>query len=590
MSWTPKRSLVETEDILCGPGCAHEVETRLIDGKLLKVYKNLAPTLRAFWVSAVKKNGDKTYIVFEGERYTYRQVFDRSVRTAGIFYTVYGVRKGDRVALCSRNVSEYLVIFWAIHLLGAVPVLVNAWLPLEPLTFCLVHTQPRLLVVDAERADILASAIDKTCAEAGIAAVLILHPKGIPQGMESYQDAIDKYLGAYKDIFVDYPTISPEDNAAIMFTSGTTGLPKGVLSTQRQFLTNTLNTIVGGMRTLLRRGGNLPDPAVPVKGPQKGALIAVPLFHVTGTTSYTMLATMSGMKIILMTKWITEEAARLIREENICVAGGVPAMVSDLMDSSLAGYPLERLFFGGSPAPEILTSRAREVFPTAELSQGYGLTETNSISVAIAGEDYMVRPGSTGLPSPVNEVAIVLDGVRLPNGQTGEVWLRGPNVMKGYWRDPVATNSVLTSDGWLKSGDLGMQDQDGFLYIKDRIKDIIIRGGESISSISIENGLYNDSRLAEVAAVGLPDPRLGELVAAVVSVKPAFKGKVTEESVLALARKNLPRFAIPVMVLVLETSFELTPSGKIVKGKLRTLALQEWKKRNGVASGVQSRL
>ncbi|KAK0207498.1 hypothetical protein IW262DRAFT_1530175 [Armillaria fumosa] len=592
MSWTPKRSLAETEDILCSPGCAHEVETRLIDGKLLKVYKNLAPTLRAFWVSAVEKNGDKTYIVFEGERYTYRQVFDSSVRTAGIFYTVYGVRKGDRVAVCSRNVSEYLVIFWAIHLLGAVPVLVNAWLPLEPLTFCLVHTQPRLLVVDAERADILAPAIDKTCAEAGIAAVLVLHPKGIPQRMESYHDAVDKYLGAYKDIFTNYPTISPEDNAAIMFTSGTTGLPKGVLSTQRQFLTNTLNTIVGGMRALLRRGGNLPDPATSTNVPQKGALIAVPLFHVTGTTSYSMLATMSGMKIILMTKWIPEEGllCRLIREENVCVAGGVPAMVSDLMDSSLAGYPLERLFFGGSPAPEILTSRAREVFSTAELSQGYGLTETNSISVAIAGEDYMARPGSTGLPSPVNEVAIVLDGVRLPRGQTGEVWLRGPNVMKGYWRDPVATKSVLTSDGWLKSGDLGMQDQDGFLYIKDRIKDIIIRGGESISSISIENGLYNDSRLSEVAAVGLPDYRLGELVAAVVSVKPAFKGKVTEESVLTLARKNLPRYAVPVMILVLQTPFELTPSGKIMKGNLRTLALQEWKKRNGVTAGVQSRL
>ncbi|KAK0213446.1 hypothetical protein DFS33DRAFT_1289334 [Desarmillaria ectypa] len=582
--------ILAAEDILCGPGCPHEVETRLIDGKLLKVYKNLAPTLRDFWVSAVDKNSDKDYIVFEGERYTYRQVFVRSVRVAGIFYTVYGVRKGDRVALCSRNVSEYLVIFWAIHLLGAVPVLVNAWLPLEPLTFCLVHTQPRLLVVDAERADILATAIDKTCAEAGIAAVLVLHPKGIPQGMESYHDAVDKYLGAYKDIFTNYPTISPEDNAAIMFTSGTTGLPKGVLSTQRQFLTNTLNTIVGGRRALLRRGGNLPDPAAPVKGPQKGALIAVPLFHVTGTTSYTMLATMSGMKIVLMTKWISEEGARLIRQENVSVAGGVPAMVSDLMDSSLIGYPLEGLFFGGSPAPEALSSRAREVFPTAELSQGYGLTETNSISVAIAGEDYMTRPGSTGLPSPVNEIAIVLDGVRLPRGQTGEVWLRGPNVMKGYWRDPVATNTVLTSDGWLKSGDLGMQDQDGFLYINDRIKDIIIRGGESISSISIENALYNDPRLAEVAAVGLPDPRLGELVAAVVSVKPAFKGKVTEESILAFSRKNLPRFAIPVMILVRETPFELTPSGKIIKGSLRTLALQEWKKRNGVASGVQSRL
>ncbi|KAK0243596.1 hypothetical protein EDD85DRAFT_804503 [Armillaria nabsnona] len=590
MSWTPKRSLAEAEDILCGPGCPHEVETRLIDGKVLKVYKNLAPTLRDFWVSAVEKNADKTYIVFGSERLTYRQVFDRSVRTAGIFYTVYGIRKGDRVALCSRNVSEYLMIFWAAHLLGAIPVLVNAWLPLEPLTFCIVHTQPRLLIVDAERTAVLAPAVDKTCAEAGIAAVLVLHPNRIPAGMESYHTAIDKYDGSYKDIFKDYPMISPEDNAAIMFTSGTTGLPKGVLSTQRQFLTNTLNTIVGGRRALLRRGGSLPDPAALAQAPQKGALISVPLFHVSGTTSYSMLATMSGMKIVLMTKWIPEEGARLIKEENVGVAGGVPAMVSDLMDSSLVGYPLDGLFFGGSPAPEILSSRAREIFPGAELSQGYGLTETNSISVAIAGEDYMTRPGSTGLPSPVNEVAIIDNGIKLPRGQIGEVWLRGPNVMKGYWRDPVATNSVLTTDGWLKSGDLGMQDEDGFLYIKDRIKDIIIRGGESISSISIEHALYNDSRIAEVAAIGLPDTRLGELVAAVVSVKPAFKGKVMEEQLLSLARKTLPRFAIPVMILVLETPFELTPSGKIVKGNLRALARREWEKRNRLAIWAQSRL
>ncbi|KAK0467502.1 hypothetical protein IW261DRAFT_1612980 [Armillaria novae-zelandiae] len=386
-----------------------------------------------------------------------------------------------------------------------------------------------------------------------ITAVLVLHPNGIPQGMESYYDAVDKYLGSYKDIFTNYPTISPEDNAAIMFTSGTTGLPKGVLSTQRQFLTNTLNTIVGGMRALLRRGGNLPNPATPTNGPQKGALIAVPLFHVTGTTSYTMLATMSGMKIILMTKWIPEEAARLIREENVCVAGGVPAMVSDLMDSSLAGYPLERLFFGGSPAPEILTSRAREVFSTAELSQGYGLTETNSIFVAIAGEDYMARPGSTGLPSPVNEIAIVLDGVRLPRGQTGEVWLRGPNVMKEYWRDPVATRSVLTSDGWLKWEIWVCRTKMDSCTSKIESK-ISLSEADKVSYVRLS--LLPDRELILVlAAVGLPDLRFGELVTAVVSVKPAFKGKVTEESVLALARKNLPRFAVPVMILVLETPF-----------------------------------
>ncbi|KAG6837737.1 hypothetical protein H0H93_003539 [Arthromyces matolae] len=368
------------------------------------------------------------------------------------------------------------------------------------------------------------------------------------RGMDSYFDALHNYQGDAVDIMAEDPEIQPEDNATIMFTSGTTGLPKGVLSTQRQFLSNIPNVMVGSMRAKLRRGEDysLDDN----DQTQKGMLVAVPLFHVTGTTSFTMMATATGMKVVLTSKWVVEDAVRLIRQENVRVAGGVPAMVADLTESSLAGHSLDGLLFGGSPAPDSLVPRARQAFPTAVMSQGYGLTETNSI--AFAGEDYIARPTSTGRASPVNEIKIVHDGITMPSGSVGEVWFQARSqryerlLDVTLWSKLEETKKVITPDGWLKTGDLGLLDEEGFLYIKDRckdfsLKDIIIRGGENIDSVSVENALYRDPRISEAAAVGVPDERLGELVAAVVSVKPAHWGNVSEASLIGAAQKHTPR-------------------------------------------------
>ncbi|KIL66207.1 hypothetical protein M378DRAFT_10208 [Amanita muscaria Koide BX008] len=615
--WVPKRSLTETDAILCAPGAIHEVETRLVSGRLLRVYKNLWPTLRDFWLAAVQQYSQKTYIVFEEQRFTYQDVHDQATKLACIFKHKYNIHKafppGDRVAVCSKNCPEYLIAFWACHLIGAISVLVNAWLPLEPLQHCIAHTGCKLLLLDDERADRLQPFLTTSAQEAGTHGFLLLNSiegKGNCRTMESLDSVLHQFRGSA--ILETSHNIMPEDNATIMFTSGkfrylcavsdfgipqgTTGLPKGVLSSHRQFLTNVLNVLTGSWRAALRRGDDLP----PLQSgtPQKGALIAVPLFHVTGTTSYMMMATMSGMKIVLARKWHAEEAARLIKAENITITGGVPTMVSDIIESSIVGYPLEGLLFGGSPAPPSLVPRAQNAFPTAIMIQGYGMTETNSIAVSvchvllpcfinqgnlkIAGEDYIARPTSTGLPCPVNEVKIVLENVSLPPGALGEVWLyvidvrdyenkrqisnfsRGPNVMKGYWNDNVATDKTITVDGWIKTGDLGYVDEEGFLYIKDRMKDIIIRGGENVDSVSVENALYADPRVLEAAVVGVPDDRLGELVAAVVSVKPEFHGRVTEAALIETAQKRLPKFATPVMIIVQEEALGKFPIGMTV--------------------------
>ncbi|KAF7433422.1 hypothetical protein PC9H_005374 [Pleurotus ostreatus] len=587
MNWSPRRSLAQTEEILTAPGSLHELQTSLIDGRLYRVYKNLWPSLRDFWLWASNEHADKTYVVFESQRYTYREIFQRSLKAASIYQDVYSIRKGDRVGICSRNYPEYLVAFWACHLIGAVSVLANAWLPIDALRHCLIHTQCRLIIVDPERADVLESSALKMTQDEGVRGFVVLEShegRGYWDGMENWISIEQEYQGDSSKLLSQSPGVLPEDNATVIFTSGTTGLPKGVLSTQRQFLTNVLNVLVGSRRAALRRGEDI--SSTPPPGPQKGILVSVPFFHVTGSTSLSMMASLTGLKIVLMRKWVPEEALmdvpladRLIREENIGVAGGVPSMVSDLTESSLPGYPLDALLFGGAPAPDQLAAQARRAFPSAIMSQGYGLSETNSIAVAVAGEDYVTRPTTTGRPTPVNDV-IIMDGTTsCAAGQVGEVWLRGPNVMRGYWRDPEATKKIITKDGWLRTGDLGYLDEEGFLYIKDRIKDIIIRGGENIGSVSVENALYADPGVAEAAAIGVPDKRLGELVAAVVSVKPSYIGQVTEESLIQTARKKLPRFAVPVMIIVQEHPFEHTPSGKIRKDELRKLAREEWVRR-----------
>lgn len=582
MTWKPHRTLQETEVLLRAPGCIHEVETTLVDGRLYRVYKNLWPSLRDFWLSAVSQYSTDIYIVYEDQRLTYGQVHNRIIQVAASFYQLYGVKKGDRVGICSRNCPDYLVAFWACHLIGAVSVLVNGWLPPQPLRHCLVHTECKLIILDPERASSLETTVSNISEATGGTKFLVMDTTDRTrrwQGMEFFNDAVDLFPDV-KDGYTKAPTqgMDPEDDATIIFTSGTTGLPKGVLSTQRQFLTNVLNVLAGGCRAALRRGETL--SVAQRGGLQKAILISVPLFHVTGSTSFSMIATMTGMKIVLMRKWEVEEAAKLIKRENVAVAGGVPAMVSDLSDSSLVGHPLEGLLFGGAPAPDSLVPRARKAFPTATMIQGYGLTETNSIAVSLAGEDYIARPSSTGLASPVNDIMILWNGVALPHHSVGEVWLRGPNVMKGYWRDPEATNKVITTDGWFKTGDLGYLDEENFLFIKDRLKDVIIRGGENIDSVSVENALYSDDRILEAAAVGVPDERLGELVAAVVSIKPAFRGQVTEAGLILQAQKSLPKFAVPVMVVIVDHELERTPSGKIVKGPARKLARRHWEDRS----------
>ncbi|KAA1474780.1 acetyl-CoA synthetase-like protein [Dentipellis sp. KUC8613] len=584
MLWIPKRSIDEVNAIICGPGQMHEMETRLIDGRLQRVYKNLAPTLRQFWTSVAERCSQRTYIVFEQQRLSYQEAFERSVHIAAVFYKTYGVRKGDRVVICSRNYPNYILAFWACHLLGAVCVLVNAWLPLKPLEHCFVVSQSKLVIMDSTCATLLEHHTEKIASQAGTVAFLVWEHqegKGQWEGMQLWSDILSAFDGDVGFVLTNEFDILPEDNATILFTSGTTGLPKGVLSTQRMFLTNVFSILVPVIRVALRRGEDLPASPVNTQSDaaQSGILVPTPLFHATGCTALMMIGTYTGSKVVLMRRWIPE---------NIRITGGVPSMASDLLESSAVGHPLASLFFGGAPPPDWLARDFRAAFPTAILSQGYGLTETNAAVVGNAGEDYLTRPTSAGLAAPVTDFLIMRDDIVAPVGELGEIWVRGPNVMKEYYRDPAATAKALTPDGWFKTGDVGLIDHEGFLYVRDRIKDMIIRGGENIDCISVENAVLADSRLHEVAAVGVPDRRLGELVAVVASVKSRYRGQVQEREVIDIARKTLPKFAVPVMIVLQDSPLPRNPAGKTLKNELRPLAKVEWEQRHSASLGSSS--
>ncbi|KZV86854.1 acetyl-CoA synthetase-like protein [Exidia glandulosa HHB12029] len=472
-TFKPAHTLAECDAILTAPGALLETERVVVDGIIIRSFKNLPPSLRSFWLDCVQLYGPKPYILFEKQRTSYAEVHERASRLACVLRTKYGIRKGDRVAIGMRNCTEWVIAFWACHLLGAVSAQVNAWLPAQPFLHCLALVSAKLVIVDPERAKLIAALPQPgrvLVAAADGGAPVQGKPFKVPRGMSSFDGEIDKYSGPL-DAWRQEPECKLDDNATIFFTSGTTGMPKAVLSTHRAFQHGWAGSIYGRDRMLLRRGmkpWGRGDPKA-----TSAILNGVPLFHVTGCTNTFMGYSWQGFTMAFLRKWDKDAAAELMQREKITSFVGVPSQVNQLMDTPLAGRPfIQQISWGGAPAPSNIIANSHKLFPGALLAQGYGMTETSAAVVAFGADDYMMRPKSTGTTYPVNEI-VIMDTSAEPErqcavGVTGEVWVRGANVMKGYWKDPEETKKVLTRDGWLKTGDLGYVDEEGFLYLVDR--------------------------------------------------------------------------------------------------------------------------
>ena len=573
----PAMSIQQAHALLTQPGTALEIEEVEIRGVRTKVWKNLPPSLRSV-VEASRAHGEKIFLVYEDERVSF-EAFYRAVSALAREFQAQGVGKGDRVAVIMRNLPEWVVAFYAGAAIGAIVTPLNAWWTGPELEYGLTDSGTKVAVMDAERYERLREHFDN-CPDLVRVYVSRL---GDEEVAHPYVTQLEGVLGAPNDWanLPDQPLppvdIAPDDDATIFYTSGTTGRPKGALATQRAVNTNILTAAAATARGFLRRG-EAPPEADP-NAPQRSALISVPFFHVTGCFAVLNPTLFSGGKLVMMYKWDVIRAFELIERERIMVAGGVPTIAWQLIehparkDFDLSS--LESVSYGGAPSAPELVRRLRETFPKSQPGQGWGMTETCATVTSNSGEDYINRPDSCGVAAAVAEIQIrdPNDGKTvLPPGQVGELWSFGPMNCRLYWNKPEATATTFV-DGWVRTGDLARMDEEGFCYIIDRAKDMLIRGGENIYCVEVENVLYDHPAVMDAAVIGVPHRTLGEEPAAVVTLKPG--AHATEDELRAHVAERLAAFKVPVAVKFWPETLPRNPNGKILKNELKKLFADE---------------
>ncbi len=556
----PHMTIAEVNAALTAPGARFEMETVTIRGLPTRVWKNAPPSLPVL-ARFSRMHGDRLITIFEEERVSFEASFRASAAIA-IELQRRGIGKGDRVALAMVNLPEWPAIFFGITALGAVAVPLNAWWTGPELEYGLADSGAKALLCDRGRYERIAPHL-----------VNLPDLKHVVVSRAKTGDRLEDLIGppnGWKDLpAIDLPEagVMPDDEAGIFYTSGTTGKPKGALGSHRNLMTNILSTGYTTARAALRRGETPPEPT-----PRVGLLV-IPLFHVTACSASLMGSMVAGNTTIFMRKWDTIEAMEIIQRERVQVTGGVPTIAWQILEHpDRARYDLsslELITYGGAPSAPELAKRIWEVFGALP-GNGWGMTETMATVTAHVGEDYLHRPDSAGPPVPVSDLKIVApDGVtELAVGEVGELWARGPQIVIGYWNKPEATAETFI-DGWVRTGDLARVDEEGFLTIVDRAKDVIIRGGENIYSVEVENVLYEHPAVIDAALIGIPHHTLGEEPAAVVHLAPG--ASATAEELKTWVRDRLAIFKTPVRVLFLDQPLPRNANGKILKKDLKAL-------------------
>ncbi|MFC3581275.1 class I adenylate-forming enzyme family protein [Sphingomonas hylomeconis] len=563
-SW-PAVSLAEAQAMLTAPGTKFEMETIEIRGVPTRVWKHAPPSL-AWLAQAARAHGQNLFTIYEDERVTFEANY-RAVATLATRLQAMGVVKGDRVALAMRNLPEWPVIFFAAASIGAIVVPLNAWWAAGELEYGINDSGARVLFVDDERYQRFVEAAPALPAVERIIVARASTP------LEGRASRLEDLIGTPHDYAtldeLPFPqvAIDTDDDATIFYTSGTTGNPKGALGTHRNLMTNIMSSGFGAARSLIRRGEAIPDPS------PRTSLTVIPLFHVTACSAGLMGAVASGSTAIFMRKWDVVRAMEIIERERVHMTGGVPTIAWQLLEHpERAKYDLsslEVIAYGGAPSAPELVRRIHEEFGALP-GNGWGMTETMATVTSHSSEDYLNRPTSAGPPVAVADLKIMDDdGVtELPVGTVGELWARGPMVVKGYWNKPEATAETFV-DGWVRTGDLARVDEEGFVYIVDRAKDMIIRGGENIYSSEVENVLYAHPAVTDCALIGLPHRILGEEPAAVVHLAPGMQA--SEAELQAWVRERLAVFKTPVAIRFVHETLPRNANGKILKKDLKML-------------------
>ncbi len=560
----PRMSLEQADALLTAPGSRLELDEAVIRGIPTRIWKNAPPNL-PFLVRLSRGHGDRAATILEDERIPYEAQY-RAIVALALDLRRLGIGKGDRVAIAMTNLPEWPVAFFAATSLGAIAVPLNAWWTGAELEYGLADSGAKLLIADSARWQRIEP---HRAALAALEHVIVSRSAEPPAGAARLEDMIGapgSWSGLPDSDLPEVP-IEPDDDAAILYTSGTTGRPKGALHTHRNFTTNILSVGYSNARAALRRGEAPPEPQ------PRTALVVIPLFHCTALSAMVMGTLVAGHTLIFMLKWDPLEAMAIIERERVQMTGGVPTIAWQLLEhperSRFDLSSLETISYGGAPAAPELVRRIKEEFGALP-GNGWGMTETTATVTSHVGEDYLNRPDSAGPPVPISDLRIMSpDGTEeMSVGEVGELWARGPQIVKGYWNQPEATAATFV-DGWVRTGDLARLDEEGFLYIVDRARDMVIRGGENIYSIEVENVLFDHPAVTDAALIGLPHRTLGEEPAAVVHLAPG--ATVTEEELKAWVRGRLAVFKTPVRIAFLPQPLPRNANGKILKGELKRL-------------------
>ena len=546
-----------------GPGQPHELVDAVIHGRALRVFKHAPPSLRALYEATAS---DLPFLVYGDERLSFAQAWAASARIAQVLVQHCAVRHGDRVAIAMRNYPEWLLAFTAITSIGAVAVAINAHWQADELAYGLADCGAKAIFADQERLDRLAERGPLPGLQ-----VLAVRAERLVGGARALQALTDAVGGVADEVAMPSASIAPDDLATMLYTSGSTGHPKGVPSSHRNILSALLSWEAD--RLIGERMAGL-DPAPPATQP--GTLLAVPLFHVTGLHASYLSCYRSQRRLVCMYKWDAEQAAVLVDREKLTSVVAPAAVTGDLVRVAQAGqHDLSTLLVvggGGAPrAPEQVRS-IKTSFANALPNIGWGMTETNAIGTGIGGDDYLQRPTSSGRCSLVLQIKVVDEaGAELPAGQRGELLVRGTSVFAGYWHLPQANAEAFVDGDWFRTGDVATVDDEGYLFIVDRIKDLIIRGGENIGCGQVEAALLMHPQVFEAAVFSVPDARLGEEVGAVVYGDPALD----LDALRQFLGQHLAKFELPRYIVRAAQPLARTPSGKILKRQVRAGALAQ---------------
>ena len=544
---------------VCAPGGLFEITETEVRGVRTKVFAGTPPNLRFLYQMAAQREDE--FVVYEEERWTMPEILKLSGQLGSTLIKKFSITKGDRVAIAMRNYPEWIAAFAAITSIGAVAVPLNAWWEPEELGFALNDSGAKVVFADTERIEkILNSNVN-------ITPLQIIRVRSESQNSDGTVP-----LNALLDLDSTMPEveIDPDENATILYTSGTTGSPKGAVSSHRAILSALLG---------FSARAQVAELVEPQKDPSEITqrncfMLCVPLFHVTGLIPVMLGSFVGQSKLVMMHKWDPNRALELIEQEHVTHFIGVPTMSWDLLEAETFDLrdtsTLRSVGGGGAPMPPELVKRIDENFKRGKPGLGYGMTETNAYGPQNTGKEFLDHPTSTGRPVPIMQLRVTdSSGKVLSAGEKGELWFNGPTIITEYWNRPEATKEAIV-DGWLRSGDIGHIDEHGRVFVSDRVKDMVLRGGENIYCAEVEASIYELPEVYECSVYGVPDKRLGEKVACHIMIRPG--SSLTDEQVRGSLTGKIANFKIPEVIIIVSDPLPRNASGKILKRQLREAA------------------